>query len=1200
MRLLLSSIATKIAALAVLMVVVTAGVLYWQLFTKTRERIIDHEIVDLGDETNLAAREFQSDLQKLRHFMFAMNRKWISPDPAAASAPVSQLPGLEFLVADVDAQGRVISTLDERGKLQWKESFRSRIGTDPRIIAIEVSPVTGSVTVTMARVIAPSTQGTPVPNAAPYQSPHATGTLIAMARSPAVSIDRMWKSPRHLLWVMDARGRTLLTPDNGQQAAPKAVSDTRRRLDESFSVALRSNATEAQVANALRGVVTPNLHDDEEMRDSRFELLVSEAVPVEELNEIPDAEQRVLKFRAAHPDCAVQPPLRNASPIRVRLRAPTPAKLLEYRTALDDLLRRPNGRPLLQWSDPVTCGDLVMHATRVFVDDTIVADSAAPALATAAADTAAPDFRYLDLAAAASRDEFAADVTWEFRDIKWYAALLVIIAAAVAAGMSLFITRPLQKITRSAERVAQGEYDVALPLKDRSEIGVLARSFQHMIWEIRDRRAKLQTSLRDLETQSSRLAEEEARTRAIVEHASEGIITCDAEGRVLSFNDAAAKIFGYSAPEIRGRLLDVLIGSEDRINPDESTFAHLKRLPSGKGAGFRERYAEALDGSASIPGLRKDGKLFPMEMSVSTVQQGDTAILTCIVRDITERRRTEAQIRDLNRRLLSSNSELETKVAERTASLQQRQAELEMRTVELRTTNQDLEQARDLALEANRAKSAFLAQMSHELRTPLNAIIGFSDLLIEDAQDAGQPGLIPDLRKILENGRHLLTLINDILDLSKIEAGQLKLTPEAFELKPMVEALRSTIEPLVRKNSNAFELICDDKVGTIYADLTRTRQILLNLLSNSCKFTDKGKITLEVRHSGAPGEEVVDLHIRDTGIGMTDEQMGRLFQNFVQADDSTTRKYGGTGLGLAISRRLARMMGGDITVASELGKGSVFTFRLPVRDPGNASLVDEGPVVVPVGVPIVLAIDDDPQVRELLQRSLAKEGFHVVPAASGEEGLKLARQLHPTVITLDVMMPHTDGWSVLSSLKADESLRDIPVVMLTIVDDKNLGYALGATDYLSKPVDRDRLVQVLEKYRHSADNDACILVIDDDADTRDIFHRTLTTAGWTVLQASNGREGLKQLQGTLPALIVLDLMMPEMNGFEFVSELRMKPEWASIPVLFVTAKELSEDERQQLNGSVQQILQKGSYSREALLQQVRDLVIERAEPHSRT
>jgi GAF domain-containing protein/DNA-binding response OmpR family regulator/anti-sigma regulatory factor (Ser/Thr protein kinase) len=490
---------------------------------------------------------------------------------------------------------------------------------------------------------------------------------------------------------------------------------------------------------------------------------------------------------------------------------------------------------------------------------------------------------------------------------------------------------------------------------------------------------------------------------------------------------------------------------------------------------------------------------------------------------------------------------------------------------------------------ADRHKSEFLANMSHELRTPLNAIIGYSEMLQEDAADLGAEQFTDDLKRINAAGKHLLELINAVLDLSKIEAGKMELYLEIVDVAGLVKDIAAVIQPLAAKNANRLEMRCPEDVGTMRADLTKVRQALFNLLSNACKFTDRGTISLAVAREASDGQDWMMFSVSDTGIGMTPEQLARLFGAFSQADAATTRKYGGTGLGLALSRRLCRMMGGDVTVESEAERGSVFTIRLPARvaeaagEPvAPAPLADHGPP----GAGTVLVIDDEAAVRDLMQRFLGKEGFRVVAAASGEEGLRWARELRPDAITLDVMMPGMDGWAVLSALKADPDVAEIPVIMLTIVDDRNLGYALGASDYLTKPIDRERLVTVLKQHRR----DRPVLVVDDDAEVRQLLRRMLESEGFAVVEAENGRVALERLRGESPSLILLDLMMPEMDGFEFVAELRRHEDWRAIPVVVITARDLSRDDRERLNGHVEKILQKGTYDRDQLLVEVRELV----------
>ncbi|PYM19697.1 MAG: hypothetical protein DMD81_03285, partial [Candidatus Rokuibacteriota bacterium] len=503
------------------------------------------------------------------------------------------------------------------------------------------------------------------------------------------------------------------------------------------------------------------------------------------------------------------------------------------------------------------------------------------------------------------------------------------------------------------------------------------------------------------------------------------------------------------------------------------------------------------------------------------------------------------------------------------------------------------EKGRELEV-ASRHKSEFLANMSHELRTPLNAIIGYSEMLEEEATDLGQESFVSDLRKIHGAGKHLLELINAVLDLSKIEAGKMELFLEEFSVQQLVDEIGAVITPLAQRRGNRLDVRCDGDAGTMRADLTKVRQALLNLLSNACKFTEHGVVSLGVDVATRADTESIVFTVSDTGIGMTPEQVGRLFQEFTQADAATGRKYGGTGLGLALSRRLCRMMGGDIAVESEAGRGSTFTIRLPrvVPEPRAESPVSAEPatsaadVATTTPTAVVLVIDDDPAVRDLMQRFLGKEGYRVVPAPGGDDGLRLAREMTPDAITLDVMMPGMDGWAVLSELKSDPVTADIPVIMLTIVDDRNLGYTLGAADFLTKPIDRERLLSVLERYRRAAP----VLVVDDDPAMREVLRRTLQAAGYAVVEAENGRMALERLREVVPGIVLLDLMMPEMDGFEFVDEVRRHETWRAIPIAVLTAKALTDDDRRRLNGGVERVLQKGAYSRDGLLREVAALL----------
>ena len=509
---------------------------------------------------------------------------------------------------------------------------------------------------------------------------------------------------------------------------------------------------------------------------------------------------------------------------------------------------------------------------------------------------------------------------------------------------------------------------------------------------------------------------------------------------------------------------------------------------------------------------------------------------------------------------------------------------LEEQNSALEEANVRLEEANQQTREANRLKSEFLANMSHELRTPMNAIVGFSRIVHRKSRDLLPGRQLDNLEKVLQSSEILMSLINDILDLSKIEAGRLEIVPEHFSLHELVDGCLGTVTPMVEKGVEARVDLAPE-VDVIFSDSSRVRQILINLLSNAAKFTEEGSITVSLK---PVAEDCIELSVVDTGIGIPAESLEFIFDEFRQVDGSTTRRYGGTGLGLSISKRLSSMLGGDIRAESQVGAGSIFTLSLPTRY-APVSEREEGHKEIaapPIDASkrLILVIDDDPDVISLITQEIEEEGYEVVGATRALEGIEKARQLGPHAITLDIMMPGMDGWEAISHLKGDPQTRDIPLIVVSIIDNRDLGFRLGADEYLVKPVDKEALLGVLRRYQERGHQ---LLVADDDPNVVELVRQLLEEEGWSVRSAADGQETLEEIARQRPDVLLLDLMMPVMDGFETLQRLRDDPETRNLPVVIITARDLSQQEREELTRNASRIIEKNGLDRERILAELR-------------
>jgi PAS domain S-box-containing protein len=640
-------------------------------------------------------------------------------------------------------------------------------------------------------------------------------------------------------------------------------------------------------------------------------------------------------------------------------------------------------------------------------------------------------------------------------------------------------------------------------------------------------------------TEEKRLAEERAeadiskRFRTLLESAPDAILEVDENGTIVVANVQAERLFRYHREQLVGHPVEKLIPQRYRsghYEHRESYSHHPVTRPMGTGL---DLYA-----------VRSDGTEFAVDINLSPLRDDDGGHVICTIRDVSERRRTEEQIRMLNQNLELRNREVER---------------------------------------ANRLKSEFLASMSHELRTPLNAIIGFSELLGEQTSSILNEKQKRFLGHIQQGAKHLLDLINDILDLSKIEAGRLELRYENFTMETALGEVLSVLRPLAAvKNLQLESNVPHDAV--LNADRVRFKQILYNLLSNAIKFTpEAGRVWIEA----LPEATQVTLMVGDTGIGIPPEEQSAIFDTFHQVGATTKGVREGTGLGLAITRRLVEQHGGKMWLKSEPGRGSEFYLTLPLHGKWASTderIKDRAPAKR--DRPLILIVEDDRSSQELMISYLESEGYVTVTAKSGTEAVRLAREMKPDVITLDMLLPGKSGFEAMHELKSSPATAWIPVLIVSVVDERKMGFALGATEYLVKPVNKDTLLQTIRKHLPSHDPGP-ILIVDDEAGALHLVSETLNEAGYSTLQAQSGMKALHILGHTRTSAVILDLLMPEMNGFELAKQIRQRKELSQVPIIVLTGKDLTDEDARRLQGYVTACLHKGTPWRTQLLEQLR-------------
>ncbi|UFP96804.1 response regulator [Gloeobacter morelensis] len=667
-----------------------------------------------------------------------------------------------------------------------------------------------------------------------------------------------------------------------------------------------------------------------------------------------------------------------------------------------------------------------------------------------------------------------------------------------------------------------------------------------------------------LNSRSARAIEEaRARLEATFEQMSDGVSIADAQGNPQLINPAGLRILGLPADQ---DLTDSDWQNRFEVFTLEGEPLEAQEVPVRRAVRFGTTVR------ADLQIRIRQGRSVLLSVSASPLKdgRGDIYGVVAVFRDVTverERERRLAQqaheLEALNAELAATNAELEAQQGE----LEAINAELEQQRLQIESQNQEL-------VEADRQKNNFLASMSHELRTPLNAIIGFSQLLLRNKNLQEQPQVLLQLDRVYQNGKIQLRLVNDILDLAKIKAGKVELRYQPVALEPFVREVYAALESLALQKNLSVRIAVDPSIGSVETDPQQLRTILINLLSNAFKYTERGEVEVRARR---PAADRFELEVRDTGVGIDPDQQQKVFDEFSRLEGAATRQASGTGLGLAICKRLVTLMGGEISLVSTPGVGSTFTVRLPC-----------GPAVIPAGrsagePPKVLFIEHDLQVQQLVATRLAERSYRLLFAPDSIEGIQIAKAERPDAIVLDPTLPRTDLWAVLFELRTDPTTAGIPILLQSIAGERGLAIPLGLADFLTRPVGQESLLAVLKRRRVAPEGDA-ILIVDDSADNREYLAACLRDEGYRVQPAASGPEALTYLESHRPQLVILDLMMPQMDGFEVLRRLRRMPGGRQLPVLILSAMDLTEQQRQSLLAEqTAQILKKGDQSIDELL-----------------